>query len=143
MQPIHGGPVQPVALFNAVRDVADHPAAPLPEKFREQTGGGDAVHVVIPVNGNDFPALQRPADARGGPIHVPHEKRVMEQLGAVGKKCPSLCRGVQPAGAQHSGAEGGQARQLHLTPGGGRAARAQIPLFILHSIQFLKIKIIF
>ena len=131
-QPVHCAAVQAVTLSGAVGNIAYNMSASLPQKFCEQTGGGDAIHIIVAVDGDGVPPFHGLGDADGGPVHIPHEKRVVEQLWAVGKKLPRLFRGVQPPGAQHNRTQRGYARQLQLPPGLIRAAPAQVPLFVFH-----------
>ena len=88
-QLLHGLVVHAVALGETVGDVIAHVAPLRPEIMGEQTGGGDAVHVVVAVDGDRLLVAQRPPDAGGRQIHVFHQVGVAELI---------LCAGQQSLG---------------------------------------------
>ena len=106
-QGVNGVVVQAVPLFGTVWDVADHLATQRAEKLGEQTGGGDAVHVVVAVDGESLLLPDGPGNALHGLLHVSQEKGVVEQVGAVGQKGRGRWGGVHPPGTQNGGAQGG------------------------------------
>ena len=106
-QGVNGVVVQAVPLFGTVWDVADHLATQRAEKLGEQTGGGDAVHVVVAVDGDGLLLPDGPGNALHGLLHIPQEKGVVEQVGAMGQKGRGRWGGVHPPGTQNGGAQGG------------------------------------
>ena len=106
-QGINGVVVQTVPLFGTVGNVADHLATQGLENLGEQTGGGDAVHVIVAVDGNGLLLPDGPGDALHRLLHVLQEKGVVEQVGAVGQKGRGRWGGVHPPGTQNGGAQGG------------------------------------
>lgn len=49
----------------------------------EQSHGGDAVHIVVPVDAHGFPRVHGPEDAFHGGAHFPHQERIA-QVGEPG-----------------------------------------------------------
>ena len=78
-----GNGIQTVAFFQTAGDVADHIRTVTAEKIRQQTGGSDAVHVVISEDGDSFsPGHGKPHPA-GSQVHVGHQEGVQQGGGAV------------------------------------------------------------
>ena len=144
VQGIHCVPVQAVALLHPVGDVGNHRRALAAEKIGEQAGGGDPVHVIVPVDGDALVPLQRQTQAPGGLVHVQHQQRVVEQFLPAGQKGSGLFRSVLTPGAQSQGRQRGDARPLQ---GGARLAVTvcPVPLLIFHgralSLPISQIKI--
>ena len=116
-----GGGIQTVALLQPRGDVADHIAAALAQKFRQQTGGGDAVHVIIAEHADFFVFIQRPLHARAGALHVQQREGVGQRTVRRQKRVRRLGR-VIAAAAQHRRRDGGVARALE---------RVRLPRLIL------------
>ncbi|MBV6467223.1 MAG: hypothetical protein PGMFKBFP_02566 [Anaerolineales bacterium] len=68
--------VQSVAFLEAVGDVLVDVAAEGAQTLDQQRGGGDAVHVVIAIDGDPFAIRERGLDAIHGDAHVLHLERV-------------------------------------------------------------------
>ena len=80
VQPIDGGRLEPVAVAQAFGDEVHHLAAEHLERAPEDDGRGDAVDVVVAVDGDPFAARQRPLEPRHGAVHVGEQKRIVEMV---------------------------------------------------------------
>ena len=97
--------VEAVALLDSAGDIVGDAAALTAEKFRQQAGGGDAVHVVVAEHSDPFTPLQGQAQPVSGRLHIPHGQRVGQRLRG-GEKLPGMLRlGIAPA-AKHPGRQG-------------------------------------
>ena len=131
---IHRLPVEAVALLQAVGDVRDHPGPPFPEELGEQTGGGDAVYIIVSIDGDMFLLGDGPLQPGGRPVHVPHQEGVVEGGVAIGEKGPGRPWLGEPPGAEH---QSGQHRQAGPRQGGdgGPVRRGQVPFLIFHGMS--------
>ena len=88
---------QIVAILEAPRHEGYDPAAERAECPRQQCGGRHAVHVVVPVYENHFPALDRLHETPGRGVETTHqfgivqlvESRPQEPNGRVGLRVPA------------------------------------------------------
>ena len=94
----HGLPVQAIALIQAAGDVGGDGHPPPDKEIGEQAGGGDAVHVVVPVDRYLFAPLHSQAHPLDGLVHVPDEKGVAELAGGREQQLSGLLRRVHPPG---------------------------------------------
>ena len=69
-QAVHRLPVHPIAFGQAVGDIVAHVPSLVPQVVGEQAGGGDAVHVIVPIDCHLFSVAQGPANARHGQVHI-------------------------------------------------------------------------
>ena len=130
-QGAHSLPVEAVAFLHPVGDVGNDRPSLAPKKIGEQTGGRNAVHVIVPVDGHRLPPLQSGAQPRRRKVHVLHQKRVVEQLPAGGQKGLGLLCRVQSPCAQGQGRQGGDSGLFQLRPG-LRPEHGALPLLIFH-----------
>ncbi len=71
---------EPVAVADPVgNEVGDLPPE-LHERGGQKAGRGDAVDVVVPVDQDRFPLVDRLPYPRGGAVHVPHREGVQEPI---------------------------------------------------------------
>ncbi len=77
---LDGGEVEPVPLDQPVRDVGEHVGAARAQEAGEERRRGHAVHVVVAVERDPLPALDRADDPRDGGVHALHRAGV-GQLG--------------------------------------------------------------
>ena len=54
------GPSQAVAILDAAGDIVHHVAAPGQEIVHQDHRGGDAVHIIVPINAHGFPFIHGP-----------------------------------------------------------------------------------
>jgi len=80
-QPIERVDVEAVALATAVRDVEQGLRAQRAQAEDELRGAGDAVHVVVAVDGDGLARRERVGKARGRPAHVLQEERRAQPVG--------------------------------------------------------------
>ena len=108
--------VEAVALLEPAGDIADAPASPAAQEVHQQAGGGDAVHVVVAVDGDLLAPGQGGADTRDGAIHFPQRKGIAEGL-ITAQRFPRGLGGAIAAAAQHPRRQGRKARcaqRLHV-----------------------------
>ena len=96
-----GVAAEAVAFFNAAGDVHRHIRSARAEIIGEKTGGGDAVYVVVAEDRELFAPLQRPRDARGGLIHVLHQKRRVGERPLALQRFGGLLARLHAACGQH------------------------------------------
>jgi hypothetical protein len=80
VQRLDGRRVQTVALLQPVGDIELTGGAAGPEILRQQAGGGDAVHVVVAVDGHSLAVRQGTADTTHRRLHVRQQQRVLQKL---------------------------------------------------------------
>ena len=131
-QRVQGGAVEPIALLVAIGNIAGA-AQPLPAQIvRQQAGGGDAVHIIVSVDGDGLLPGDGAADAlhRGG--HALHLHRVMQNGDVAVQQGVGLLRRPDAPQGQNSGKQRPAAR----LPQRSRVFRPCIwyfPLQILHT----------
>ena len=79
-QPLHRPLVQAVALLQTIGDIGQNFATLAAEEIGKQTGGGNAVHIIIPIDGDGLALLQSGLQPFDGLVHVGHLHRVMKLL---------------------------------------------------------------
>ena len=133
--PLRQGPdrgrIHPVALVQPVGDVILHPGPPGAEVVGQQAGGGDPVHVIVPVDGDLLPGLQGPLHPGHRSVHVLHEEGVPELIRAAGQKGPGLGQILHPPGAQSRRHQGGHAL-IPEGPIGPVGPCCDVPLLVFH-----------
>ena len=95
-------------------------------------GGGDAVHVIVPIDGDLDPLVDGPADLRRGLVHILQQKGIVDALHRLGHEVQGLFPGVQAPGRENTGckpAEPKLAGQLFRT---GIMIGCKQPFFLLH-----------
>ena len=55
--------IEAIALLQPVWNIGDHMPAQTGEAISQQTGGGNAVHIIVPIHSQGLLLLQRPSDA--------------------------------------------------------------------------------
>ena len=130
-QGVDGLQVEAVPLLQTVGDVGGHMPPHAPQAVGKQAGGGDAVHIVVPVDRQVLPCLQRPAHPRRRPVHVPQQHGVQHRFRSRGEQPPGLVRLGDAPGGQDGRQQGRDARRLQILAHPG-AARRHTPLFVLH-----------
>ena len=123
--------IEAVALLQPVGDVGAHPPPQPGEAVGEQTGGRNAVHVVVPIDRNGLPPLQGPGDPEDRPVHVLEQHGVQQRLFPGGEQLPGLLRLCHAPGGQDAGQKGGNAGPLQLGPP-LRGGMGDFPLLIPH-----------
>ena len=130
-QGLDGLQVEAVALLQPVGDVGGHLSPHAPQAVGEQAGGGDAVHVIIPVDRQVLSRLQSLAHPRRRPVHIPQQHRVQHRLCPGGEQLPGLIGLSDPSGGQNGRQQRRNPRCLQRLTGPG-TARGHLPLFVLH-----------
>ena len=128
--------VEAIPLLQAVWDIGQDPSAQTAQAVGEQTGRGDPVHVVVPVDRHSLPRLQGPADAADRPVHVPQAHRVLQRRLSGGEEGLGLLPRPDPPGGQHCRQKRRDPRLLQLLPGGA-AGRGDPPFLITHRASLL------
>ncbi len=80
MQPVDRRRLQSVAVAQPLRNEMTHLAAEHLQRAAEDDSRGDAVDVVVAVDGDPLAARQRQLEARHRPFHVGQEKRVVQVI---------------------------------------------------------------
>ena len=106
MELVQGDGVQTVALFQPAGDVADAVGTVAAQKVRQQTGGGDAVHVIVAKNGNFLLVFDGHGHPARGFVHIRHQKRVRKSSATV-QNFLRLLAGFDAPGGQHHGRQRG------------------------------------
>ena len=127
----HGLPVQAIALLQPPGDIGLHIGPQVQQKLGQQAGGGDAVHVIVAVDGDGLPVVDGPPHPGSSFVHVPHEHGVQQRLGLGGEEPPGILRVRHPPGGQHRRQQGGQAALLQGPPPVG-AGGGHVPLLEFH-----------
>ena len=70
--------VHAVSLDHSLGDVVIVRRIQFPEEMDHQCGGGDPVHIVIPIHGDFLPGFNSRDDAVHGLFHPQHQKRVVK-----------------------------------------------------------------
>ena len=70
--------VQAVALPEPSWDVGLAIRPPFPEKVRQQAGGSDAIHIIIPKNRHTLPTLQGLGNSVPGRSHIGHQQGICQ-----------------------------------------------------------------
>ena len=85
--------VETIPLREAVRNIVGDPASECANILHKQCGRGHPVHVVIPIDDNLLPGVNRVQNAPHSFLHISHEKRIMKRLLLWMQESPrSLCR---------------------------------------------------
>ncbi len=92
-----------VAFLQAVRNMGGAGKAQFAQELVQQAGGGEAVGVVVPVNGHGFLVAHRQAQAGGGRLHVRESERWVEALQGGVQKGQNLLGSVQTPVQQDAG----------------------------------------
>ena len=134
----HGLVVQAIALLQPPGDIGPHVGPQALQKLGQQAGGGDAVHVIVAVDGDGLPILNGPPHPGNSPVHVPHEHGVQQGFGLGGEEPPGGLRVRHAPGGQHRRQQGGQAARLQgalpLREGG-----SHLPLLEFHGPRPLSV----
>ena len=101
MKLLHSLIAEAVTFFHAVGNIGNDSSPLLTQKVSQKAGGGDAVHVVIAVDGYDFMLFQRPVDARYRTVHIFQQEGIVKQFRAVIQESAGLFRRIQSAGTEH------------------------------------------
>ena len=110
--------VEPVPLGPAVREIGDGVPPRGAEEGEEEGGAADAVHVVVPVDGDPLPPAEGRGDAGGPGLH-PGQEVGFVHVGDVGAEEAAGRPGVgDPPPREEEGREGGEL-QLRGQEGGG------------------------
>ena len=120
-----------VALFNPPGDVPQAVGPAAAEIVLQQHGGGDAVHVVIPEDGDRLPPADGPLDAVHRSVHVPHEHGGEGQVPVPLQSHRGRFRGGDAPGCQHHGQQirvSGAAEEGNVL----LSRRPNVPLFEFH-----------
>ena len=104
--------IQTVALSQAAGDVGDHISAPGGEKLGEKTGRGNAVHIVVAVDGDQLSPFQGQPHPADGQVHVPQKRGVRNRLLVGGEKPAGVFRADHTPGGQQPGQQRRQAGPL-------------------------------
>ena len=78
MQLTDGDLIQAVALLQSAGDVGNTIRFLLPQQVGQQTGGGDAVHVIVAENGDLLPLFQSLTKPQDSLCHICHQVGIME-----------------------------------------------------------------
>ena len=98
-----------------------------PEIICDHAGAGDAVHIIVPVNGHRLARFDRLPEPVDRLLHVLQCKRIAQQRLVGVQKLLRLLRGVQPALPEHGGQQRGKAR-AEQGAGDLRRLKGDIPL---------------
>ena len=135
-QCVDRGVVETVALPDAVGDVQLADESARAEVIGKQTRGGDAVHVVIAVNGDVFSRRHGAGEPLHGIDHARQRERVCERFRAAAEKFPRRLRLGKSAQMQNRREQrrtaGGEQRRRDL-----RAALRHFPVCVFHSVLYL------
>ncbi len=133
---LDGGLGEAVAVLNPPGDIAQALGPAAFQIVHQKHGGGDAVHVVVPEDGDGLPSRNGLLNPGHGLVHVPHEHGGQRQLPVPVQKLRRCFRGDDAPGRQHQGHQAGVARlpqRRHvLFPRG-----ADVPLFVFHKSALL------
>ena len=102
-QPLDGVAAQPVAVLDPARDVVYHMGAAALQIVNQNTGGGDAVHVIVAENGDLLAVCDGLGDPRRRLVHIPHQKRGMAQRRFLRQKIGRILGLLYTAACQHAG----------------------------------------
>ena len=106
MKLINGDGVQTIALLQTAGDIGHAIRTTAPEKVRQQTGGGDAVHVIVAENGDFFAPVHGKTDPAGGQVHIGHQQRAGQRGVAIQVSTGTGTVGNSP-GSQNNGGQRG------------------------------------
>ena len=106
-QLVQGNGVQAVALFQAAGDVADAIGALLAQKVGKQTGGGNAVHIVVAEDRDFFTPGNGCRHPSRGQSHIRQQIGVRQAAIAV-QKAGCLVGGFHTPSGQNHGGQGGE-----------------------------------
>ena len=101
LQGRHRLPVQAVALLQPVWDIGDDCPALPSEEIGQQAGGGDAIHIVVPVDCDGLSPLQSQPDPAGRLCHILQSQRVLQGRLPTLQQGPGLLRHTYAPGGQH------------------------------------------
>ena len=90
---------QAVAVREALRDVPVAVAPPAPQRADQDRGRGDAVHVVVAVDGDPPPGVDGGADPRHRPVHPVELERIVPLRRPPGTRAPPRPSGSPAARA--------------------------------------------
>ena len=97
LQRIEGAAVEAVALLIAVGNIVITGQTLPAQVVRQQTGGGDAVHVVVAVDRHGLLPLNGAPNARAGPVHAEDQHGVVQTLRPAFEQGMGLGVGLHPA----------------------------------------------
>ena len=106
-QLVQGNGVQAIALFQAAGDVADAVGALLAQKVGKQTGGGNAVHIVVAEDRDFFTPGNGCRHPPSGQSHIRQQIGVRQAAIAV-QKAGCLGGGFHAPSGQNHGGQGGE-----------------------------------
>ena len=122
--------VQAVPLPKPAGNIGDHMSPPGGEELGEQTGGGDPIHIIVPIDGNELPPLQGQPHPGRRPVHIPQKCRRGNGLPLRRENPAGFAQVFHPTGGQQPGQQWGQPRRLQDLLA-LRAGRGHAPVFIL------------
>ena len=135
-QGVDGLRIQGVPLSDAVGHIGDDAAALAAQVVSEQTGGGDAIHIIVAIDADGFSCGQSALDPLHRLRHPLHGHGVMETGDSAAQKFLGLRSLVKAAGGQDEGGEGRDAGGFQFRSGvwvtGG-----QSPVLKFHVCRFL------
>ena len=102
---VDGGHVETIALFQPGWNIPDTVCAAIGEIIRQETGGSNAVHIIVAVDGDFFSTLKGQGDSGRCLIHVRKKHGVKETFPAGSKEAAGLIRGVKSSGNQNCGSQ--------------------------------------
>ena len=105
--------LEAVTLGQPVGDVGEAIEAQLPQELVQHRGGGDAVGVVVAVDGHRLPLAHRPAQAGGGGFQVRQLEGGIEALQGGVQKGQDVVLGGQPPVQQDAGHQPGEVMAGH------------------------------
>ena len=100
-QQLHCLPVQAIALIQAAWDIGHHPGTFAYQKVGQQTGGGDAVHVIVAVNRHHLPPFNGLPHPNNCPVHVLQQHGVIQNIRRRGQQTTDLVQVAHSPGGQH------------------------------------------
>ena len=107
--------LEAVTLGQPVGDVGEAGEAQFPQELVQHGGGGDAVGVVVAVDGHRLPLAHRLAQAGGGDFQVRQPEGGIQALQGGVQKGQDVVRGGQTAVQQDAGHQPGAARGGRMT----------------------------
>ena len=130
-QRLKRGAVKAVALLVPVRDIRVRAQAAAAQIVRHQAGGGDAVHVIVAVDGDRLPGFDGLADPGARDVHPQHEQGIVQKLCPALEQRAGLRGGRDPAQGQHS-REQRPVSRIGQFPGNLRPGKGDAPFLRFH-----------
>ena len=93
--------MQSIPFTDTIRDVHGRVGPQVSEKREVETGGCDAIHVIVAVKTDAFPRGHRPMESFDRLLHVRKQKRIVERGVMRGQPGASLFHRAYPAGEQN------------------------------------------